>query len=58
MVDTRSASTALNKHKCLQQFFKWLVVDEEAIHRSPMQRVRQPITPEKLIPILTVEETR
>jgi integrase/recombinase XerC len=33
MVDTRSASTALNKHKGLQQFFKWLRVDEEAIER-------------------------
>ena len=58
MVETRSASTALNKHKCLTQFFKWLVLDEEAIHRSPMQRVRPPITPEKLIPILTLDETR
>src|SRR5881275_994686 len=31
MLETRSASTALNKHKGLQQFFKWLLVDEEAI---------------------------
>jgi integrase/recombinase XerC len=58
MVETRSASSALNKHKCLTQFFKCLLVDEEAIHRSPMQRVRPPITPEKLIPILTLDETR
>ena len=58
MVETRSASTALNKHKCLTQFFRWLVLDEEAIQRSPMQRVRPPITPEKLIPILTLDETR
>ncbi|MEV4624589.1 tyrosine-type recombinase/integrase [Asanoa sp. NPDC049573] len=58
MVDTRSASTALNKHKSLQQFFKWLTVDEEAIRRSPMDRVRQPKTPEKLVPVLTAEETR
>ena len=42
MIETRSASTALNKHKCLQQFFKWLVLDEEEIDRSPMERVRQP----------------
>src|SRR3982750_396759 len=29
MIATRSAATALNKHKGLQQFFKWLVEDEE-----------------------------
>jgi hypothetical protein len=45
MIDTRSASTALNKHKSLQQFFKWLTVDEQAVDRSPMDRVRQPKTP-------------
>jgi integrase/recombinase XerC len=45
MIETRSASTALNKHKALQQFFKWLVSEEE-IERSPMERVRQPKTPE------------
>jgi integrase/recombinase XerC len=26
MIETRSASTALNKHKGLQQFFRWLHV--------------------------------
>jgi site-specific recombinase XerC len=57
MVDTRSASTALNKHKSLQQF-KWLTVDEEAIRRSPMDRVRQPKTPDTLVPVLTAEQTR
>jgi site-specific recombinase XerC len=48
MIETRSASTALNKHKGLQQFFKWLV-DEEEIDRSPMARVRQPKTPKRLV---------
>lgn len=57
MIETRSASTALNKHKALQQFFKWLVVDEEAIDQSPMQRVRQPKTPTKLIPVMRDEDT-
>jgi integrase len=58
MVSTRSASTALNKHKGLQQFFKWLMVDEEEIGRSPMERVRQPKTPTKLIPIIRDDDTR
>jgi site-specific recombinase XerD len=58
MVDTRSASTALNKHKALQQFFKWLMVDEEEIDQSPMLRVRQPKTPQRLIPIIRDEDTK
>jgi integrase/recombinase XerC len=57
MVETRSASTALNKHKCLQQFFRWLEQDEEAIARSPMLLVRQPKVPKKLIPILRDDDT-
>lgn len=57
MIETRSASTALNKHKGLQQFFKWLLVDEEAIDRSPMERVRQPKTPTRLIPVMPSDDT-
>ncbi|GGM83391.1 hypothetical protein GCM10012275_62530 [Longimycelium tulufanense] len=56
MIDTRSASTALNKHKGLQQFFRWLV-DEEEIDRSPMERVKQPKTPKKLIPVIRDDDT-
>jgi integrase/recombinase XerC len=56
MVQTRSASTALNKHKALQQFFKYLLGEDE-IERSPMDRVRQPRTPRTLIPVITDEDT-
>jgi site-specific recombinase XerD len=58
MIDSRSASTALNKHKGLQQFFRWLQADEQAIRVSPMPRVRQPKTPTKLIPVLRDDDTR
>jgi integrase/recombinase XerC len=58
MICTRSPSTALNKHKALQQFFKWLTLDEEEIEQSPMLRVRQPKTPVKLIPIIRDEDTK
>jgi site-specific recombinase XerD len=58
MIETRSASTALNKHKALQQFFKWLMVDEEEIDRSPMERVKQPKTTKKLIPIIRDDDTK
>jgi site-specific recombinase XerD len=56
MVRTRSASTALNKHKGLQQFFKWLV-EEEDLDRSPLDRVKQPKTEQRLIPILGDDDT-
>jgi integrase/recombinase XerC len=57
MIETRSPSTALNKHKGLQQFFKWLLVDEQAIDRNPMDRVRQPKTPTKLVPVMRQDDT-
>jgi integrase/recombinase XerC len=57
MIETRSASTALNKHKGLQQFFKWLMLDEQEIDRSPMERVRQPKTQKKLIPVIRADDT-
>lgn len=58
MIATRSASTALNKHKGLQQFFKWLRLDEQEIDESPMARVRQPKVPTKLVPIIRDEDTK
>src|SRR2546423_1600523 len=57
MIETRSASTALNKHKGLQQFFKWLVSEDE-LDRSPMLRVAQPKTPQKLVPVMADTDTR
>ncbi|WP_199827661.1 tyrosine-type recombinase/integrase, partial [Streptomyces specialis] len=57
MIDTRSASTALNKHKALQQFFKWLQLSEEEIDRSPMERVKQPKTPGRLVPVMPEADT-
>lgn len=43
--ETRSASTALNKYKCLQQFFRWSRDDEQVVDRNPVERVRPPKTP-------------
>ncbi|GAA2637863.1 site-specific tyrosine recombinase XerD [Dactylosporangium fulvum] len=57
VIETRSAVTALNKHKGLQQFFKYLV-DEDEMDRSPMDRVKQPKTPRKLIPIIRDDDTK
>jgi site-specific recombinase XerD len=47
----------LNKHKCLQQFFKFLLGEDE-ISRSLMERVPQPKTPRKLIPVMPEQDTR
>ncbi|GLZ32278.1 hypothetical protein Lesp02_44660 [Lentzea sp. NBRC 105346] len=58
MIETRSGATALNKHKGLQQFFKWLMVDEEDIDRSPMERVKQPKPQKRLIPIIRDDDTK
>jgi hypothetical protein len=33
MIETRSASTALNRYKCLQQFYRWLQTDERSADR-------------------------
>src|SRR6266540_2832447 len=55
MIDTRSASTALKKYKGIQQFFNYLVECEE-IDRHPMDKLSQPDTPTKLVPILSDEE--
>jgi integrase/recombinase XerC len=57
MVETRSAGTALNKYKSLQQFFAWLV-EEGEIERSPMAGVRVPRVGQKLVPVITDAETR
>ncbi|WP_433270606.1 tyrosine-type recombinase/integrase [Actinosynnema sp. CS-041913] len=58
MIETRSGATALNKHKGLQQFFRWLRDDEEDIDRSPMDRVKQPKTTKKLIPVIRDDDTK
>jgi hypothetical protein len=55
MIDTRSAPTALNKYKSLQQFFKYRL-DEEEIDRRPMAKLTKPNQPEKLVPVLSDDE--
>src|SRR3954451_19511044 len=57
LVETRSASTANVTYRALQQFMKWLL-DEEEIDRSPMERMKPPIVPEKLVPVLTEAQLR
>jgi site-specific recombinase XerD len=51
LLATRSASTASVRFRALQQFFAWLV-DEEEIAVSPMAKLRPPKIPEQLTPVL------
>src|SRR3712207_5754082 len=57
LIDTRSASTANVVYRALQQFMRWLL-DEEEVDRSPMERMRPPIVPEKPVPVLTEDQLR
>ncbi len=57
LIETRSASTANVVYRALQQLMKWLQ-DEEEIDRSPMERMRPPIVPEKPVPVLTETQLR
>jgi site-specific recombinase XerD len=57
VIETRSAGTGLNNHKALQQFFRWLVAEGE-IERSPMSRVPQPKATQKLVDVISDEDTR
>lgn len=57
LAETRSASTASNRYRALQQFFKWCV-EEEELDRSPMERMKPPVVPEEPVDILTEEQIR
>ena len=58
MIETRSAATAINKHRVLRQFFNWLRDDEKDIDHHPMERVKQPKAQKKLVPIIRDDDTR
>lgn len=51
LLATRSASTAGTRYRGLQQFFKWLVLEEE-IERSPMEGMKPPKLDEKPVPVV------
>jgi site-specific recombinase XerD len=53
----KSPSTVANRHRSLQQFFRWLEDDGE-ITRSPMVKMRPPKVPEKPVAVLTEDQVR
>jgi integrase/recombinase XerC len=56
VIETRSPASSLNKHKGLQQFFRWLGQEDE-MQRSPMSGVPLPDAGQKLIPLISDAET-
>lgn len=56
LIETRAASTANVVYRALQQFMKWLI--DEAIDRSPMERMKPPFVPERPVAVLTEDQLR
>ena len=52
LLDNATDSTANNRYRGLQQFFKW-ALDEGEIPADPMARMKPPVITEKAIPILS-----
>ncbi|HEX5406283.1 MAG TPA: tyrosine-type recombinase/integrase [Pseudonocardiaceae bacterium] len=52
LVDRTSAGNAHTNYRALRTFFNWLVLEEE-IDRTPMDRTKPPIVPEKPVPVVT-----
>jgi site-specific recombinase XerD len=57
LLETRSASTASNRFRSLQQFFKFLI-NEGEIRESPMRRMKAPQIPEQPVAVLTTDDLR
>ena len=53
-----SSATAGNRYRSLQAFFKWLVLEEEELERSPMDRMRPPKQDQHVPAVLRDEEIR
>ena len=51
---TKAASTASNRYRALQQFFKW-AVEEDEIDISPMMKTSGPIVPEQPVPVVEID---
>lgn len=57
LLDTSSAGTAVTRYQDLQQFFRWLV-DEDEMPDSPMAKMKPPKLSEVLVPVLTDDQEK
>ena len=56
-LDHNKPSTASNRYRALQQFFKWCV-EEGELERSPMTGMRPPAVPESPPPVIAQEDLK
>ena len=52
-----SAGDAHTTYRSLRVFFAWLVIEEE-VDRTPMDRTKAPVVPEKQVPIMPDDLTK
>jgi site-specific recombinase XerD len=57
VLETRSPATAHVRYRSIQQWFNWLV-EEDEIEASPMARMRPPTVPEHPVPLLTMDQLK
>ena len=57
LLDTRSPTTAVNRYKALQQYFRWLD-DEGEITDSPMVKMPPPTLAGVEVPVVSLEDLR
>jgi integrase/recombinase XerC len=57
VIETRSSATANVRYRSIQQWFGWLI-EEDEIEASPMARMRPPTLPETPVPLLSVDQLR
>lgn len=57
LLETRSAATANNRYRAVQQWFAWMV-EEDELAVSPLAKMRPPQVPEQQTEVLSVEQIR
>jgi integrase/recombinase XerC len=57
VLETRSAATAHVRYRSVQQWFAWML-DEEEIEISPMARMKPPTVPDKPVPLLSMSQLK
>lgn len=57
LLERYKPGTALTRYQDLQQWFAWLV-DEDEVNESPMAKMRPPILPEVPVPVLDDDQLR
>ncbi len=57
LITRLSPATASVRYRALQQWFKWMV-EEEELDRSPMERMKPPHMPESPVPILSDDQLK